>query len=149
MKPGAGDADVATESNVTIEKPEKRWWTKFFQVLSETGIVTQAAHAAGVSRITVYRHRASNPEFAKRWEEAEQRGIDMLEDVARKRAMQSSDTLLIFLLKHKRPEVYNPPVRSQVEMDVTALSDDELRERIAELETRVLPQAPIKGAIGD
>jgi hypothetical protein len=140
---------MAVEPDVTTEKGERRWWGRFFQALAETGIVTQAAHAAGINRLTAYRHRASNPEFAKRWEEAEQRGIDMLEDVARKRAMQSSDTLLIFLLKHKRPNVYNPPVRSQVEMDVAALSDDELRQRIAELEGTVLSTAAGKETVGE
>ena len=133
-------------TNYTTERP---WWGKFFQALADTGIVTDAAAAAGITRMTVYCYRHNNPEFARRWAEAEQRGIDMLEDVAYRRARESSDTLLIFLLKHKRPSIYNPPVRSQVEMDVAALSDDELRQRIAELEGTVLSAAAGKETIGD
>jgi hypothetical protein len=36
-------------------------------------------------------------------------GIDLLEDEARRRAIAVSDLLLIFLLKHHRPECYRPP----------------------------------------
>jgi len=37
----------------------------------------------------------------------------VLEDVARKRATDSSDNLLIFLLKAMRPEVYREVVRNE------------------------------------
>lgn len=44
--------------------------------------------------------------FAAQANDAIEAGMDELEDVARQRATDSSDTLLIFLLKARRPEKY-------------------------------------------
>jgi hypothetical protein len=114
-------------------------------MLADTGIVSHSAKAAGVSRKTVYEYRNNCSEFSRRWDEAEQRGLDMLEDIARKRAMQSSDGLIMFLLKHKRPMTYNPPAQAQVQMDVANLSDDELQREIADLEARILAASTAGG----
>jgi hypothetical protein len=117
---------------------ERDWWGRFFKVLGETGIVTHAAKAAKVSRETVYLYRNNSAEFARRWAEAMELGNEMLEDVARQRALKGSDRLLQFMLTHNKPERYNPPFMQQVQMDVSKLSDEELRARIAELEGGVL-----------
>ena len=61
---------------------------------------------AGISRRSYYDWRAEDPEFAAECDEAMDAGTDFLEDVARQRATESSDTLLIFLLKARRPEKY-------------------------------------------
>lgn len=53
-----------------------------------------------------YHSRVRSEEFALQWEEALQDAIDVLESEARRRALGQSDTLLIFLLKSHRPEVY-------------------------------------------
>ncbi|MCH7667529.1 MAG: hypothetical protein IH936_16585 [Acidobacteria bacterium] len=55
----------------------------------------------------VYDHREKYPDFAQAWDDAIEDGIDTLEAIAYKRAMESSDTLMIFLLKAKR---YQPRV---------------------------------------
>jgi|GEM_PF-3410146 len=123
-------------TNLTFE--ERRWWATFFQTLGETGIVTHAAKAARVTRQTVYLYKRNSSEFARRWAEAMELGNEMLEDVARQRALKGSDRLLQFMLTHNKPERYNPPFMQQVQMDVSSLSDDELRREIAALEGRVL-----------
>ena len=94
----------------------------FLDVLSETGNITEACKAIKVSRMSLYRFRKKNKKFAEAWEEAEYRGVDALIEEARRRAHDGvdephfyqdqivgyvrkySDTLLIFLIKAKRPE---------------------------------------------
>lgn len=108
----------------TPEKYDDAWAEYFLLSLSECGNVTQAAKDAGISRMTAYRHRERDAEFAEAWDDAVEEGTDALEAEARRRAMQGveepvyykgyvvghvqkfSDTLLIFLLKAYRPETF-------------------------------------------
>lgn len=85
---------------------QKAWRLKFLDGLRMHGIVTRAAKDAGIHRDTAYFERQQDPTFATEWKEALDRGVDMLEDVAKMRAYDGSDTLLIFLLKAHRPEKY-------------------------------------------
>lgn len=82
------------------------WRPRFLEVLAGTCNVRLACHAAGINRVTAYRTRARCPEFAAAWKAAEEDACDLLEAEAWKRARDSSDTLLIFLLKAHRPEKY-------------------------------------------
>jgi len=84
---------------------------KFLSLLADLGNVTLAAQGAGVGRRTVYTWRTKDPDFADRWEEAAEIGAESLEDEARRRAMEGSDLLLIFLLKGAMPHRYRdrPP----------------------------------------
>jgi hypothetical protein len=52
------------------------------------------------------RRWTADPAFAAQAEDAIEAGTDELEDVARQRAKDASDTLLIFLLKARRSEKY-------------------------------------------
>ncbi len=65
-----------------------------------------AARMIGVGRRTLYKWRDSDDEFAGACHDASEDGIDVIEDVALKRAKDSSDRLLMFLLKARRPEKY-------------------------------------------
>ena len=49
-----------------------------------------------------------------KWELAKQQAIDELESVAFTRAKKYSDTLLIFLLKALKPDVYRDSSKSEV-----------------------------------
>lgn len=86
----------------------------FLLFLSEGNTVTLAARAIGVSRQAAYQYRDNDPEFRQLWDNAIEEGIDTLENEAITRAKKSSDLLLIFLLKAKRPDVY----RDQIEINV-------------------------------
>ena len=83
----------------------------FLKAYSAAGFVGAAATAAGVSRTAVYEWKANDPDFSKAWERCEDEATSVLEDVALKRAMQKSDTLLIFMLKAKRPDKYREVLR--------------------------------------
>lgn len=47
-----------------------------------------------------------DPDYADAFSDAEDQAVDTLEEEARRRALESSDTLLIFLMKSRRPELY-------------------------------------------
>jgi transposase len=82
----------------------------FLEALAEGFSVRAAAKTIGAGRRTVYDWRDADPEFKKRWDEAIEDGTDTLEDAARARALDTSDTLLIFTLKARRPEKYRENV---------------------------------------
>ncbi|MBX9745474.1 MAG: hypothetical protein K2X34_01135 [Hyphomonadaceae bacterium] len=86
--------------------------------------MTAAAAQARISRQALYTWRRTDPKFAHDWDEAIEAGTDLLERAALKRAVEGvkkpvfqggekvgevteySDTLLIFLLKARRPAKY-------------------------------------------
>ncbi|API59627.1 hypothetical protein BSL82_10110 [Tardibacter chloracetimidivorans] len=116
---------------MTVKRtPEKE--IAFLAALASTCSVAKACKAAGIeSRNTVYTWRAEDPDFARRWEEAKKLGADVLEDEAVRRAhdgteepvfyqgeatgtiQRYSDTLLIFLLKGAKPDVYKDRVAAE------------------------------------
>lgn len=99
--------------------PKKK--AAFLEALAQTASVCRACQLARLGRRTVYDWRDADPDFAKAWDAALERGTDALEDEAVRRAFQGtlkpvyqqglrvgtireySDTLLIFMLKARRP----------------------------------------------
>lgn len=100
------------------------------------GNVSRACQAVDITRMTAYRWRENDPEFAQAWERAKRIGLEALEDEATRRAFEGterpvfymgkklrhtikeySDTLAIFLLKGGMPEKYRE--RSEVNHGLT------------------------------
>jgi hypothetical protein len=129
------------------------WQKAFLAALEETAIVSKAAKKAKITRSAVYVARNQDEEFAKAWDTALELGIATLEDEAIRRARDGvldpvyqggervgsirkySDTLLIFLLKTRKPGIYNPPQERWVSgpergpitiTGLEGLSDDDL-----------------------
>jgi len=90
------------------------WRPLFLAALRNSGNIRAACQAAGIDRPKAYNHRDKDPAFAAAWQEALEDAVDVLEAVARQRALEMSDTLLIFLLKSHRPEKYRETFRHQV-----------------------------------
>jgi hypothetical protein len=115
--------------------PKKRrdWKPTFLSSMLESGTVTEACRAAGIDRSTAYRARQQDETFAIAWADVEERSTEELETVAMRRAIDGSDTLMIFLLKARRPEKYRENVKIEhagsVQQDLSGLSMEELRER--------------------
>lgn len=104
----------------------------FLAGLIEGSTVTIAAEAAGIDRATAYRWREADNEFGKAWDEALEAGTDRLEQEALRRArdgvtkpvyqggkevgqvQEYSDTLMIFLLKGRRPEKFRERVSAEL-----------------------------------
>ena len=93
---------------------------RFLDAFRRVGVVVHAAKAAGVDRSVVYDWKRDDPEFLIAFVHAEQESTEVLEAEAVRRATRTrlpSDTLLIFLLKARRPEVYRDRVHVQAEVD--------------------------------
>ena len=71
---------------------------KFLEILADRGDLRAAAQGAGVSLRSVLRWRREDSSFAASLEDAEEVAVLELAAEARKRALEGSDRLLIFLL---------------------------------------------------
>jgi hypothetical protein len=89
----------------TIRTPKNR--AKVLAALAEGWSVHASAARAGIGTTSLHEWRRDDPTFAAEVEAAMDASTDLLEDEARRRAMGQSDLLLIFLLKARRPYIYN------------------------------------------
>jgi hypothetical protein len=121
----------------------------FLESLAAGNTIMQAARVAGLAPSTFYLLRDTDPAFAMQWAEALEAGIQVMEAEAFRRAVQGtekpivsggeivtwvrefSDTLLIFLLKARRPHVYREmaaqPGGTQQHLHLHGLSDEQRR----------------------
>lgn len=110
------------------------WTQPFLAALSEVPNVTAAARAAGITRRAAYKRREHDLEFAQAWRDALEASTDALIGKSYQRAMagECSDTLVIFLLKTHRPEVYGDRTRMELSGSVRTIppSLDEAVNRI-------------------
>lgn len=132
-------------------KKRPDWKPKWLTAFRKTGMVTAACKESGVGRRTVYDARADE-EFAAAWDEIEAETSDEMEREAYRRAVEGvtepvvsagkhvtdvqkfSDTLLIFMLKGRRPERFRENVKVEhagtvghkQALDLSKLSDKEL-----------------------
>lgn len=132
----------------TPRTPKEDWAPRFLEAYRSTGIVRLAAMAAGIGRTTAYERRQADPAFARAWEQAEHDATDALEAEARRRVLNTSDTLLIFLLKANRPDKFRERVdvrvqRAELEAEVRRLAESagvDYAAALAEAE-RILTEA--------
>jgi hypothetical protein len=122
------------KSEKLTPKKAAEWQPIFLTVLRDTANVRLACQKAGISRPVAYKHRNRSSRFAAEWDTALAEAVDVLEAEARRRGLAASDTLLIFLLKAHRPEVYRETIRHDhagyMKIDLGALDDSQL-ERLA------------------
>lgn len=117
--------------------PKKRrsntgdWKAAFIKALSNTANVRESCKAAGVARQTAYDAKSNDPAFSDAWQSAMDDALDDLEKAARSRALNISDTLLIFLLKSHRRAVYGDRVALEHKTDTLG---DEVRKRLDEVD---------------
>ena len=104
----------------------------FLAELAVDGNVSRSANAAGVDRSNAYQRRLKNPEFSRRWDDAIEAATDAIEAEARRRAVEGveepvyykgqecgrirrySDSLLLALLRAKRPQEYRDSGRVEI-----------------------------------
>jgi hypothetical protein len=109
--------------------PKRPWKEQFLSALASVGVVAHAAKKAKITRQAAYLARDADPVFAARWKDAVEQSTELLEAEAIRRAStgtlkpvyqrgelvgkirEYSDTLLIFMLKARKPGMYrdNPP----------------------------------------
>lgn len=102
---------------------KRDWYETFLTAFLEFGMVTTACRHAKIGRTTFYDAMKDDPEFAESFKFIEEEVTEQLEAEAFRRAHDGttkptqfgdvqvySDTLLIFLLKARRPEKYRERV---------------------------------------
>jgi hypothetical protein len=114
--------------------PKKRedWQPKFLAHLRESANVAESAREAGITRQNAYHFKGIDGPFSEAWDDAIEEGLDYLEAEARRRAFEGtdkpityqgeikdtvkeySDTLMIFLLKGRRREIYGDKVQQEL-----------------------------------
>lgn len=99
------------------KKPTPEQWNTFCALLEDSGNVSLSARGAGIGRSTVYEAIQNDDSIRERVEDARETAIERLEHEARRRAMNGSDLLLIFLLKALKPEMYRDTYRMRVDAD--------------------------------
>lgn len=113
-------------------RPRYDGWTeekqrRFIEVLADTGLVSVAAKAVGMTRESAYKLRraAHGAAFARAWDAARHHAGSFLEDIAFERAIEGvehnvyneygdvvctkrvyNDRMVMFLLRHLKPERY-------------------------------------------
>jgi transposase-like protein len=112
----------------------KRAWLAAFE---EQGTVVAACKAAGVGRTSAYEWRQKDEAFALAWADIEEATTEAMEREAYRRGVEGtveplvsagkhvtdvkkySDTLLIFMLKARRPERYRDNVKVEHSGSIT------------------------------
>lgn len=91
-----------------------RWQATFLKALRETPNVQAACKSAGIARSRAYECRDDDEVFAKAWQDALGASIDKLEHKAFQLAMDGDSTLITFMLRCHKPEVYRDTQRHEV-----------------------------------
>ncbi len=116
----------------------KRQWEKaFLAALENSGSVTAAAAAAGISRVRAYELRKLDPAFATLWDQALETGADLLQDEARRRAFAGSDVLLMFLLKGLVPQRWRESRATIAPGELNRMIETELKRLAAKNEAEL------------
>lgn len=147
-------------ANRTKRTPKKE--AAFLDALRDGLSVTAACLDAGIARSSAYEWRAEDAGFRERWDDAVEEGTDRLEDEAQRRARDGvtepvfykghrvgevqrySDTLMIFLLKARRPDKFKDRVANEHSgPNGGPIQTEEVspRERIASRIARLAPES--------
>ncbi|HEX8941686.1 MAG TPA: hypothetical protein VF785_01035 [Gemmatimonadaceae bacterium] len=100
------DDDAISAERPAAESAKQTAKERALSKFMEIGTVKGACAAAGVPRRTWYNWMESDESFAALVVDASEHVSDELEGEAIARAKNGSDTLLMFLLKARRPAVY-------------------------------------------
>jgi len=140
-----------------MEKLSMEKLVAFCAALATTGRVGRACVAVGISMQTAFTWKKEIPHFSEMWDDAEKIGTSLAEDEAWRRAvdgvekpvfykgqrvstvLEYSDTLLINILRARKPDVYrdNSRVELHGRIELSHMTDDDL---IAELATFTHPE---------
>ena len=109
-----------TTNQDTTNRGTVKQRTVFLAALEQGYSVTFARKKAGLDRAVLKAWRAGDDGFAEAWDAAVEAGTDLLEDLARERVATGGDSLLMFLLKSRRPEKYRERHDHQVDAGIAS-----------------------------
>lgn len=114
----------------TVERNKPQNWVPIFlEDLAANGLLVHACEVAGTTREVVHTHRRQNTVFAEAYQDALLKASEKLERVARDRAVEYSDTLMVFLLKGTNPDKFGDKLSIRTESEV--------RQRVSDLATKM------------
>lgn len=137
-------------------KARRDWKPAWLTAFEQHGTVSAACSEVGVGRTTVYEARQQDEAFALAWHDLEEATTERMEREALRRGVEGvksdifyrdqvigeetkySDTLLIFMLKARKPDVYRENVRVEHtgSIDLAGKTIAELQDIIGELAGR-------------
>lgn len=107
----------------------------FLDQLAAGSSLSFAARAAGGVPRQFKRWREEDENFAADWDEALEEGTDFIEDIATQRAIKKSDTLMVMMLKARRPDKYDRAGKLELSGGISVEgSKAKLLNRIAKLQ---------------
>lgn len=112
----------------------------FIEQLRLRAAIYVAAKRTGINKLTAYRWRDSDPEFAAAWEEALDDAADIMETSTYEDALGTEDKPGNALLKMFWLKAHRPKYRDRVSVDVEVVRN-EIEERMSQLNLRQLPPA--------
>lgn len=95
-----------TPTQLELHKDRAEKFANFLAKFAQHGVVGTACAYAGLRKLTVMDWMKKYPEFKEKFDEIQDLFVDGLEQVAMDRAKSKSDSLLMFLLKAQRRDVY-------------------------------------------
>jgi hypothetical protein len=123
---------------------------RFLDTLAEGYSVSSAAKTAGGTPGNFRAWRRADPNFAADWDEAIEEGTDHLEDVATDRAVEKSDTLMVMMLKARRPDKFDRGSKLEVSGGISVEgSKAKLLNRLARLQAQGALPAPSPTTSGE
>lgn len=111
-----------TGNDVTISNKRT-----FIEQLRLRAAVYVAAKHTGINKLTAYRWRDADSQFAEAWEEALQDAADVMESSVYERALNGDNLLSMFWLKAHRHQY-----RDKVTVDIQAVNE-EIAERMKQV----------------
>lgn len=91
----------------------------FLEFLADGGSVTGAARKIGFTPQRMYQLRDEYPAFRQAWANAYESGTDEFEDSLNRLRKSGNVAAVIFGLKCRRPEIYNPHLNLKIPPDRT------------------------------
>lgn len=115
--------------------PERK--REFLDLYSEGGSVATCAKAIGVSHVTIFNHKRTDPEFAREFELAMEANTDRLEDhlyrMATEKGIPGNVAAVFGTLKARRPSVWRENMKIEHDGSIQTTTPDQLaaaRERV-------------------
>jgi hypothetical protein len=95
-----------TKRGHTLLTPKRR--AVFLEMIGAGLTIERAAKAIGVTRMTCYQWRRTDAQFRAEWESAIDDSIEKVETGLIEAAAGGDVTAAIFLLRSRKPDIYNP-----------------------------------------
>jgi hypothetical protein len=131
----SGKDGALLDVGVVLPRP---WMKSYLREVRETGVLASGCRAADVSRQAALKWRDKSPAFRRACEDAVEEAMDRIEEKAFQLAIAGNARLIIFILKHRRREVYGD--RVEVTQNANALQVCTTPEQVAAMMRQRYPE---------